>query len=157
MPNEDVKEEVIEMLNRALEMEHQANIQYLSHAELVDGLNSEPIIDRIKEIAKDEHEHAEKLRTLIGDYLDGAPSMKIAQTKEAHNIREILLTNLGDEKEAVNYYKEILRKVNQLKDSLPYNYLKIEHDVRHIVMDEQEHIAELRKLLAMKISEVEEE
>ena len=48
------KEELVNMLNKALEMEHQAMIQYLSHAELVDGLGSEPIIERLKEIADDD-------------------------------------------------------------------------------------------------------
>ena len=44
------KEKLVKLLNEALELEHQAMIQYLSHAETVDGLNSEPIIARLKEL-----------------------------------------------------------------------------------------------------------
>jgi bacterioferritin (cytochrome b1) len=55
------------MLNKALELEHAARIQYLAHAELVAGLNAEPIIERLKEIAGDEEKHEQKFRTLIGN------------------------------------------------------------------------------------------
>ncbi|MFH0861547.1 MAG: ferritin-like domain-containing protein [Candidatus Altiarchaeota archaeon] len=150
-----MRKEIIQLLNKALEMEHQANVQYLSHAELVDGINSEPIIERLKEIASDEAKHAAKYRELIGDYLDGTPSMGIAKTTEAKDIKGILIANLKGEMEAVEYYGAILENIGENKPSLPYTFLRLEHDVRHILMEEEEHISELRKLLAMKIGEVE--
>ncbi|MEM3575320.1 MAG: ferritin-like domain-containing protein, partial [Candidatus Bathyarchaeia archaeon] len=67
------KEKILELLNHALELEHAAFVQYLSHAEIVDGINAEPIIGRLKEIADDERKHQEKFRTLIG-LLGGVPS-----------------------------------------------------------------------------------
>lgn len=140
----------MKLLNQALELEHQAYVQYLSHAELVDGLNSEPIISRLQEIAKDEAEHQKKFRTLIGDYLGGVPSMGIAKTSPANTIKEILEVNLKGEKEAVDFYKKILEKINKVKENLPYEFLSLEHEIRHIIIDEQEHIAELKKLLAIK-------
>jgi len=140
----------VKLLNQALELEHQAYVQYLSHAELVDGLNSEPIISRLQEIAKDEAEHQKKFRTLIGDYLGGVPSMGIAKTSPANTIKEILEVNLKGEKEAVDFYKKILEKINKVKENLPYEFLSLEHEIRHIIIDEQEHIAELKKLLAIK-------
>jgi bacterioferritin (cytochrome b1) len=145
-----LKEEIVKLLNQALELEHQAYVQYLSHAELVDGLNSEPIISRLQEIAKDEAEHQKKFRTLIGDYLGGVPSMGIAKTSPANTIKEILEVNLKGEKEAVDFYKKILEKINKVKENLPYEFLSLEHEIRHIIIDEQEHIAELKKLLAIK-------
>lgn len=144
------KEEIVKMLNQALELEHAAYVQYLSHAELVDGLNAEPIIVRLREIAKDEAEHQEKFRTLIGDYLGGVPSMGMARTYPAKTIKEILEVNLKNEKEAVDFYKKILEKVNGEKKDLPYEFLTLEHEVRHIIIDEQEHIAELKILLGLK-------
>lgn len=140
-------QELVDMLNRALEMEQAANVQYLSMAELVDGLNAEPIIERLQEIAGDEREHAAKLRTLINDYLDGVPSMALAPTKKASTIEEILKANLKDEKEAVDYYAQVHAKIVELKGELAYAYHTLEHDVRHILTEEQEHIAELRRLL----------
>ena len=44
----NAKEDIVKLLNEALALEHAARIQYLAHAELVDGLNSEPIIARLK-------------------------------------------------------------------------------------------------------------
>lgn len=143
------KEELVKMLNQALELEHQAMIQYLSHAELVDGLNSEPIIERLKEIADDERKHAELLRELIGAYLGGVPSMSMAKAHPAKTVKEILETNLADEKEAVDFYLKILDKARAMKDELKYEYYQIEHSVRHIIQDEQEHISEIKTLLGL--------
>jgi bacterioferritin (cytochrome b1) len=39
-----IKQELIQMLNRALELEHAARIQYLTHAELIKGLGAEKVI-----------------------------------------------------------------------------------------------------------------
>ena len=105
-----VKEDIAKLLNEALQLEHAAYVQYLAHAELVDGLNAEPIIARLKEIAGDEAEHQKKFRTLIGDFLGGEPTMGVAETHEAKTIKEILETNLKDEKHAVDVYKKILEK-----------------------------------------------
>jgi len=141
------KEELIKMLNQALELEHQAMIQYLSHAELVDGLNAEPIITRLKEIADDERKHAELFRELIGGYLGGVPSMGIAEAHPAKTLKEILEVNLADEKQAVDFYTEILNKIKAMQVELKYEYFQLEHTVRHIIQDEQEHISELKVLM----------
>lgn len=143
------KEELIKMLNQALELEHQAMIQYLSHAEIVDGLNAEPIIARLKEIADDERKHAELFRELIGGYLGGVPSMGMAKAHPAKTVKEILETNLADEKEAVDFYTKILDKVREMQDELKYEYFQLEHTLRHIIQDEQEHISELKVLMGL--------
>lgn len=145
-----MNEKIVKLLNQALELEHQAYVQYLSHAELIDGLNSEPIISRLQEIANDEAEHQKKFRTLIGDYLGGVPSMGIAKTSSATSVKEILEVNLKGEKEAVDFYRKILEEINKVKENLPYEFLTLEHEIRHIIIDEQEHIVELKKLLAIK-------
>jgi len=140
------KEELLNMLNKALELEHAARIQYLTHAEAVKGLGSEPIIARLKEIAEDERKHEEMFREIIASYLDGVPSMGIAETHPAKTISEIIEVNLKDEMHAVDVYSEILGKVNAMKAELKYTYFQIEHRIRHIIMDEQEHITELKLL-----------
>ncbi|MBI4447394.1 hypothetical protein HY643_00285 [Candidatus Woesearchaeota archaeon] len=144
------KKEILEMLNKALELEHAAYVQYLSHAELVDGLNAIPIISKLTEIAGDEAEHQKKFRTLIGDFLGGTPSMGIAKTYSAKTIKEILEVNLRGEREAVDFYKKILEQIHKDKESLPYEFWMLEHEVRHVIIDEQEHIAELKILLALR-------
>jgi bacterioferritin (cytochrome b1) len=144
------KDKMLELLNKGLELEHAARIQYLSHAELIDGLEAEPIIARLKEIAADEEKHEEKFRTLIGDYLGGTPSMGMAKTSPAKTVKEILEVNLKNEREAVDFYKQILEEANKNKANLPYEFMTIEHEVRHILIDEQEHIAELKILLGLR-------
>jgi bacterioferritin (cytochrome b1) len=141
------KEEIVKMLNQALELEHAAYIQYLSHAEIPDGIDSEAVVERLKEIASDEKDHAEKFRELIGAFLGGVPSMGVAPTKKAGSVKEILETNLKDEMEAVDIYTGIMKKIAAEKDSLPYEFLRLEHDLRHVIMDEMEHISEIKQLL----------
>ena len=142
-----IKEELVKMLNRALELEHAARIQYLAHAELVTGPGAEKIIERLKEIASDEEEHEKKFRELIGGYLGGEPSMKLAQTHRARGQKEILEINLKNEKEAIDFYKQIYKKVIDSKEKLRYEFETLEHELRHVIVDEQEHVSELSLLL----------
>jgi bacterioferritin (cytochrome b1) len=138
------KEIILKLLNNALELEHAARIQYLSHAEIVDGLNAEPIIARLKEIAEDEKKHEEKFRNLVG-LLGGVPSMGISATHTAKDVKEVLEQNLKDEKVAVDTYRGILEAVRK-EGPKYYDYL-LEHEIRHVITDEQEHMTELELLL----------
>jgi bacterioferritin (cytochrome b1) len=142
------KEHLISMLNQALELEHAAYLQYLSHAELIDGLNALPIIEKIKEITGDEQKHAEQFRNLIGDFFGEVPSMAVAPVKSAKNIKQILEVNLKAEMDAIEFYKKILASLKNEK--LEYSDLYVEHAVRHIIIDEMEHVSELKLLLAMR-------
>jgi bacterioferritin (cytochrome b1) len=141
---EMTKEKILQLLNHALELEHAAYVQYLSHAEIVDGINAEPIIARLKEIAGDEKSHQDKFRNLIG-ILGGVPSMGISPTHSAKNVQEILAQNLKDEKEAVDTYRKILDELRKERGKGYYDYF-MEHEVRHILQEEQEHITELELL-----------
>jgi bacterioferritin (cytochrome b1) len=142
-----IKQELINLINQALRLEHAARLQYLSHAETIKGPNSEKIIERLKEIADDEKEHEEKFRTLLGSYLGGVPTMEVEETYEAGELNQILEINLNQEKKAIDFYKQIYRKAVENKDKLQYEYEMIEHEIRHIIKDEQEHVAELSQLL----------
>ncbi len=143
----DIKKELITMLNHALELEHAARIQYLAHAELVSGPGAEAIIERLKEIASDELKHEEKFRNLIGGYLGGEPTMGLAETHRAKDIKKILEVNLKGEKEAIDFYKQIYRKVIESQRDLQYQFETLEHEIRHVIVDEQDHIVELSLLL----------
>ncbi len=143
----EVKKKLIDMLNKALELEHAARIQYLAHAELVKGLNSEPIIERLKEIASDEQKHEEIFRTLIAAYLGGKPSMGIEKTFDTDETNEILEINLKGEKEAIDYYRQIYKFLLENKSEFPYEFERLEHQIRHVIMDEEEHVVEISNLL----------
>ena len=143
----DIKKELVEMLNSALKLEHAARIQYLAHAELISGLYSEKVIERIKEIAGDEKKHEEIFRSLIGDYLYAEPTMDVAETHKAKDIGQILKVNQADEKHAIDFYKQIYSKVTANKEQLQYEFETLEHQIRHVIIDEQEHVTELTKLM----------
>jgi bacterioferritin (cytochrome b1) len=145
----DIKKELITMLNHALELEHAARIQYLAHAELINGLGAEAIIERLKEIASDELKHEEKFRNLIGSYLGGEPSMGLAETHQAKDVKKILEVNLKGEKDAIDFYKQMYRKVIDSQKELQYEFETLEHEIRHVILDEQEHVAELSLLLGL--------
>jgi len=145
----DVKKELIGMLNHALELEYSARIQYLAHAEAINGLGSEPIIERLKEIAGDELKHEGIFRTLIAAYLGGEPSMNLAETFKAKDTKKIIEVNLKGEKDAIDFYKQIYQKVLDNKKSLQYEFETLEHQIRHVIIDEQEHATELSVLLGI--------
>jgi bacterioferritin len=141
------KDELVAMLNKALSLEHAARIQYLAHAELIDGPGAEKIVERLKEIASDEKKHEDVFRGLIGSYLGGVPTMKMSETHEASGEKGIFEVNLKDEKTAIDFYKQMYSKVVENKDQFPYEFETLEHGIRHVIVDEQEHVAELSLLL----------
>lgn len=143
----DIKKELAGMLNQALELEYAARIQYLAHAQAIKGLGAEPVIKRLEEIAGDEAKHEEIFRSLIAAYLGCELSMNLAQTHQAKEIGKILEVNLKGEKDAIDFYKQIYQKVIENKKVLPYEFETLEHQIRHVIIDEQEHVTELSVLL----------
>jgi bacterioferritin (cytochrome b1) len=141
------KNELVEMMNQALKMEHAARIQYLTHAELVKGLGAEKIIERLREIAGDEEKHEGKFRTMISNYLDGELTRETGETHQAKTLPEILKVNLQSEHETITYYRTIFKKLVAYREKLPLAFETLEHELRHIIIDEQEHSVELSLLL----------
>ena len=137
------------MLNRGIELEYSARIQYLAHAEKIKGPYSEKIVERLKEIASDELKHEEMFRNLIANYLNGSVSMKLEAVHDATSDKEIFEVNLKGEKDAIDFYKQIYQKALECKKELQYEYETIEHELRHIIIDEQEHVVELSLLLGL--------
>jgi bacterioferritin (cytochrome b1) len=143
-----VKQELVNSLNRALALEQAARIQYLAHAEEIKGKDAEPIISRLREIAEDEEKHEKHFREMIGDYLGGVPAMGVATEmfRKAKTLMEILDANLENEKQSIDVYKDTYQKLIANKQALPYEFEHLEHSLRHVILDEQEHITELNRL-----------
>jgi len=140
-----MKKDLIQLFNQALELEHAASLQYLSHAEVIRGLNSELVVERLKEISGDELKHAAKFRSLIS-MLGGVPSTSISKTYNVKTVKEILETNLKCEKEAIDFYKKILDSLNNCKE-LKYEDFYIIKNLEDVIIDEMEHVQELKVLL----------
>ena len=139
------KEELARMMDDALRLEHAARIQYLAHAEQA---TTPAVIARLKEIAEDEKGHEDMFRQLMGAYLDSVPTMDVGETHGASNQDDIINVNIQDEKHAIDVYTNILEKIRESRDELKYEYFQLEHGVRHVIQDEQEHVSELKLLLA---------
>jgi bacterioferritin len=133
---------LLTLLNKALAMEYQAVIQYQTHASLIDGLESEPVVARLKELAGDEEKHADMLRGRISA-LGGTPETKPEKVKVSDKINPVLKINLGAERDAIAIYKKILPMCK--------GNPKLEHEIRHILMDEQEHVEEISQLLGVAV------
>ena len=73
--------------------------------------------------------------------------MGIAETHKAKEITKILEVNLKDEKDAIDLYKKIYKTIIANKDALPYAFETLEHEIRHVIIEEQQHVAELSVLL----------
>ena len=134
------KEGVIKVLNDALAQEHACQIRYLSHAAVITGPYSEAVAKRLMEIAEDEEKHAAKLRHRI-TALGGTPTMEVASEDlfSATTLKEILEVNLKEEEKAINFYRSILKVVQEEGEILF-------ETIEEILQDEQEHKEDLERL-----------
>lgn len=140
------KDKLAELLNKGLELEHAARAQYLSHATTITGENADQIIARLEEIAGDELKHEGLFRQCL-EILDAPPSIRMAPGHPAKGTAQILQVNLKDERDAIDFYRTILEELARTRAELKYEYEFIEHRMRHVIMDEEEHALELRTLL----------
>jgi bacterioferritin (cytochrome b1) len=138
--------ELIDMLNKALSMEHMAAIQYYTHAEQINGPESDPLMARLQEQAGDEQEHAKKVRSLLSDYLKVVPSADFVPFKPASSYTEVVNMNIASEKEAVDQYRLILEKINSMKEELGYTFETLRFDIDEILREEQEHLIQLERI-----------
>jgi ferritin-like protein len=75
--------------------------------------------------------------------------MSLAPTHSAKGEKAILEVNLKGEKEAIDFYKEIYKEVIGHKDDFKYEFETLEHEIRHVIIEEQEHVVELSLLLGL--------
>ncbi|MBI3990392.1 MAG: hypothetical protein HY347_12350 [candidate division NC10 bacterium] len=135
------KKKMLEMLNKALTMEHACYIRYLTHAAVLTGPYAEPVATRLKEIGQDEAGHAEKLRDRIVA-LGGTPTLEVekAEGMMATELTKILAINIKEEESAIQMYQTILKEIPHDQETLLFE------TVEHILTDEMEHLEELTRL-----------
>jgi|GEM_PF-4295203 len=71
----------------------------------------------------------------------------MTKTKISPELVKLVNKALELENDAVDFYTQILVKLDEEGNNLPYDLLHIKYDVQHIIIDEQSHIAELKLLL----------
>ncbi len=138
--NIDTKE-VISLLNEIMEYELAGVVRYIHYSLMVTGPHRLPIVDFLKEQASESLVHAQQAGEVLTG-LDGHPSQKIAVIEETHNhsIRDILEESLEHELQALNLYRQLLKKV---EGSSVY----LEEYTRGLIGQEEQHQLELKKML----------
>ena len=138
--NIDTKE-VISLLNEIMEYELAGVVRYTHYSLMVTGPHRLPIVDFLKEQASESLVHAQQAGEVLTG-LDGHPSQKISVIEETHNhsIRDILEESLEHELQALNLYRQLLKKV---EGSSVY----LEEYTRGLIGQEEQHQLELKKML----------
>ena len=97
-------DKMVELLNRDLELEYSAAIQYINHAAVMTGAAYGDIIKELKIHANEEIQHAMTLAGQI-DYLAGSPSVKVGEIHTSKDNNEMLEQDLDGENDALRRYK----------------------------------------------------
>jgi len=130
------KEEFITHLNKDLEKEYAAAIQYIQHASVITGPEYDAISKELLVHSNEEMIHAQKLANAISD-LGGVPTIEVEERKTSDNSKTMLEQDLGGEENAISRYKE---RIGQAEELHEYGVRRILED---ILMDEEEHRRDL--------------
>lgn len=142
------------MLLKALAIERSAVLQYQTHSLRLSGVESTPAIERIQEITGDEIDHVDRFEVLAVDFLDmdlvgDVPTQFDFRPSPASDVQTIIRDNLKREIEGIDFYKKIIQFTNESATTLelPFQAEVLHHEILHIILDEQEHVVELRNFL----------
>lgn len=132
---------LLDKLNSLLEFEISGVTRYLHYSFMVFGPNRIPITGWLRAQATDGLDHATQLGEWI-TALSGHPTLKVRATPEGnkHDVKTILTEALTFEKQGLEVYYELLEMV---KDG----NVALEEWVRGQIVQEQEHVYEIEKML----------
>lgn len=130
------KEEFIQELNKDLEWEYAAAVQYVQHAAMMTGPEYDAISKELVIHSNEEMGHALKLSELICD-LGGVPTIEVEKRETSNDSKVMLEQDLKGEELAVSRYKDRIRQAEELGE---YGVRRVLED---ILMDEEEHRRDL--------------
>ena len=134
------QEKLMELLNKDLELEYSAAIQYINHAAVMTGAAYGDIIKELKIHANEEIQHAVTLADQI-DYLGGSPSVKVGEIHTSKDNYKMLQQDLDGEEDAIRRYKARVEQAEQLKE------FALAQQLRNILAMEQEHAMDIKQAL----------
>jgi Bacterioferritin (cytochrome b1) len=127
------KQKVIDVLNKAREMELYAIHQYMHHHYTLDSADYGELASKMKAIAIDEMRHAEWLAERIKE-LDGDPSVRMDGTvKKGQKARELYAFDRELEDDTLLKYNEFLQTCRDCNDYVSANLFE------RLIMQEQDH------------------
>ena len=141
MMSETDNKNVIDVLNRILELELAGVVRYTHYSLMVFGYNRIPIVSWLKGNADESMMHALKAGEFV-TMLGGHPSLKIGPLLETHqhDIGDILRESLEQERSTLDAYYELL-KITEGKS------VALEEYAREMILMEEMHLDEVNKML----------
>ena len=130
------KEQFINELNKALEWEYAAAVQYVQHAAVMTGAQYDAITKELVIHADEELAHAVMVSDLISD-LGGVPTINVEKRETSSNPGTMLEQDLQGEEHAIAMYKQLIGWAEELKE---YGMRRILED---ILIQEEEHRRDL--------------
>ena len=134
------KDQFIKKLNKALEWEYAAAIQYLQHASVMKGAEYVSITAELLVHSNEEMAHAVKVSTMIND-LDGFPTVESEKRETSKDSKKMLEQDLKGEDIAINLYKELISMAEELGEYAKRTILE------GILLQEEEHKRDLLQAL----------
>ena len=125
------KKKLIEELNKDLEWEFAAAIQYVQHAASISGAQYDAIRKELIIHSQEEMAHALTLSEQI-DYLGGVPTMDVEKRVTSETSLGMLKQDLEGEQLAIDRYKERIAQAEQLKE---YGLRRALEDI--LIMEEE--------------------
>ena len=136
------KKKLIEELNKDLEWESAAAIQYVQHAAVMTGPEYEGIIKELVIHANEEMAHAVTVAEQIS-FLGGTPTIDVERVETSANSKTMLKQDMAGEDNAMTRYKERIGQAELLGE---YGLRRILED---ILMQEEEHKRDIQTALGL--------
>lgn len=137
------KKKLIEELNKDLEWEYAAAVQYVQHAAAISGPQYDSIQKELIIHSQEEMQHAVMLSEQI-DFLGGVPTINVEKREISSSSREMLKQDLWGEDNAITRYKERIAQAEALKE---YGLRRVLED---ILIQEEEHKRDIANALDSK-------
>ena len=128
-------------LNKDLEWEYAAAIQYVQHAAAINGAQFDSIQKELLIHAQEEMAHAVMLSEQI-DYLGGVPTVDVEKREISPDSVQMLKQDLWGEDNAITRYKTRIGQAEELKE---YGLRRVLED---ILIQEEEHKRDIANALA---------
>jgi bacterioferritin len=139
---EVTKEKLIEELNKDLEWEYAAAIQYVQHAAVMTGPEYDGIIKELVIHAQEELAHAVTVSEQVA-FLGGVPSIDVENMEVSPDSKTMLEQDLWGEDNAITRYRERIAQAEALGE---YGLRRVLED---ILMQEEEHKRDIQTALGL--------
>jgi len=125
------KEKMLELLNKDLEWEYAAAVQYVQHAAVITGAKYDSIQKELIIHSQEEMMHAVSLSDQI-NFFGGVPTVEVEKRSVSEKSLEMLRQDLAGEEDAIRRYKVRIEQAEELKE---YGLRRALEDI--LIMEEE--------------------